>query len=226
MAGRLLPHVGQAVRADEARAAVPALLANGKDAFHLGPFGAEGFGMPADDHVGHRAAGRAHSEGERMSVNITIREYAPADEAALIGLVLELQAYEGQWSEFVRPAAEIGPWYVADLLNQCVKDQGTVLIAERDGKAVGYAVIYVGLAGGDRDEIEYRYGRIGDLCVTESCRGSGIGRALIAECEARTRAAGVRWLTIRHDPQNVRPAEFYASLGFRPVQVVREKRLD
>ena len=77
----------------------------------------------------------------------------------------------------------------------------------------------------DRDQIEYRYARIGDLCVTESCRGSGIGRALIAACEARTSAAGVSRLTIRHDPQNVRPAQFYASLGYGAVQVVREKVL-
>ncbi len=162
-----------------------------------------------------------------MSASFVIREYAATDEAALIGLVLELQAYEGQWYDRVRPAAEIGPWYVADLLAQCAKDQGTVLIAGRDCHAVGYAVIYVGLStAGERDEVEYRYGRIGDLYVTEGFRGSGIGRALIAECEARTRAAGVRWLTIRHDPQNVRPAQLYATLGFRAVQTVREKRLD
>ncbi len=162
-----------------------------------------------------------------MSANVVIREYAATDETALIGLVLELQSIEGQWSEFVRPAAGMGPWYVADLLNQCAKDQGTVLIAERAGQAVGYATIYVGLCTvGDRDEIDYRYARIGDLCVTEGCRGSGIGRALIAECEGRTRAAGVSWLTIRHDPQNVRPAQLYASLGFQAVQTVREKKLD
>jgi GNAT superfamily N-acetyltransferase len=161
-----------------------------------------------------------------VSATIRIRDYMPADQAALIGLVRELNVFEGQWNEFARPAADIGPWYVADLLNQCAKDQGTVLIAERDGKTVGYAVVYVGLSTiGDRDEVDYRYGRIGDLCVTEGCRGSGIGRALIAECEARTRAAGVTVLTIRHDANNVRPAQLYERLGFQAVQVVREKKL-
>jgi len=161
-----------------------------------------------------------------MSASVLIREYARADQSALLGLVLELQAFERQWDEDVRPASDIGPWYVADLQNQCAKDQGTILIAERTGKAVGYAVIYTGFSTvGDRDQIAYRYGRIGDLCVTEACRGSGIGRALIAECEARTRAAGVDRLTIRHDPQNARGAQLYAALGFRAVQVVREKRL-
>ncbi len=62
--------------------------------------------------------------------------------------------------------------------------------------------------------------------MTEGCRGSGVGRALIAECEARTRAAGVSLLTIRHDPQSVRSEQLYATLGFRAVQVVREKKLD
>lgn len=162
-----------------------------------------------------------------MTAKVVIREYVPADEAALLGLVLQLQSIEGQWSDLVRPAAEIGPWYVGDLLAQCVKDQGTVLIAERDGAVVGYAVIYVGLAvTGDRDEVDHRYARIGDLCVAEGCRGMGIGKALITECEARTRAAGVRRLTIRHDPQNLRPQQLYERLGFCPVQIVREKRLD
>ena len=162
-----------------------------------------------------------------MSANAVIREYAPTDEAALIGLVLELQAFERQWDDCVRPASDIGPWYVADLLNQCARDQGTVLVAERDGKVAGYAVVYAGFStAGDRDQIEYRYARIGDLCVTEGCRGSGIGRALIAECEARTRAAGVDVLTIRQDPANARSEQLYAALGFRAVQVVREKKLD
>ncbi len=162
-----------------------------------------------------------------MSASVVIRDYVPTDEAALLHLVLELQAIEGQWYDRVRPAAEMGPWYVADLLAQCAKDQGTVLIAERDGQPVGYAVVYVGLStAGSRDEVEYRYGRIGDLCVTDGHRGSGIGRALIAECEARTRAAGVSYLTIRHDPQNARPARLYDALGYHAAQVVREKKLD
>lgn len=162
-----------------------------------------------------------------MSGRVSIREYVGSDEPALIALVLELQAIEGQWSGFVRPASDMGPWYVEDLLAQCAKDQGTILIAECDGQVAGYAVVYVGLGvTNDRDEIDHRYARIGDLCVAEGFRGKGIGQALIAECEARTRAAGVRLLTIRHDPMNVRPAELYDRLGFKPVQVVREKRLD
>jgi ribosomal protein S18 acetylase RimI-like enzyme len=162
-----------------------------------------------------------------MSAIAVIRTYTPADQAALMALVLELQAVEGQWSDLVRPASEMGPWYVADLLAQCARDQGTILIAERDGTVAGYAVIYVGLSvANDRDEIDYRYARIGDLCVAEGFRGSGIGQVLLAECEARTRAAGIRLLTIRHDPNNLRPAELYERLGFKAVQVVREKRLD
>lgn len=162
-----------------------------------------------------------------MSPNIRIRTYTPADEAALMALALELQAIEGQWDDLVRPASDMGPWYIADLLDQCAKDQGTILIAERDGTVAGYAVVYVGLSiAGDRDLIDCRYARIGDLCVAENHRGLGIGQALIAECEARARASGVRFLAIRHDPQNLRPAELYERLGFRAVQIVREKRLD
>ena len=87
-------------------------------------------------------------------------------------------------------------------------------------------MIYVGFSVmNDRDEIDYRYARIGDLCVAESFRGAGIGQALLAECEARTRAAGVPILTIRHDPKNVHRADLYERLGFKAVQVVREKRL-
>ena len=72
-----------------------------------------------------------------MSTNVLIREYTAADESALMALVLELQAVEGQWSDFVRPASEMGPWYVADLLAQCARDQGAVLIAEYHGTVAG-----------------------------------------------------------------------------------------
>jgi GNAT superfamily N-acetyltransferase len=165
--------------------------------------------------------------GATPNTSCTIRDYTPADEAALIALVRGLTTFEGQWYDRVRPAAEIGPWYVADLLANCARDQGIVLLAERDGQIAGYATIYVGLStAGERDDIEYRYARIGDLFVLEPHRNAGIGRALIAECEARTRAAGVSWITIRHVPQNTRSAALYERLGFEPVQTVREKRLD
>jgi GNAT superfamily N-acetyltransferase len=161
-----------------------------------------------------------------VSAAVVIREYREADEAALIGLVGELQEVELGWIPIMRPAAEIGPWYVADLLAQCERDGGTILIAEQAGRVIGYATIYLGLTtAGDRDVVELRYGRIGDLAVTQTKRGEGVGRALVIECEARARRAGIRHLTIGAVAANETARRLYESLGFTVRHVELDKDL-
>lgn len=162
-----------------------------------------------------------------MSRDLSIREYRETDEAALVGLVGELQATEAAFYDRMRPAAEIGPWYVADLKAQCAREEGTILIAERDGLVAGYATVYLGHSTeGDRDLVPFRYAHVGDLAVTAASRGTGIGKALLEECEARARAAGIGYLTVGAVAQNARALGLYQGFGFRAIGVELEKRLD
>lgn len=162
-----------------------------------------------------------------MTLAITIRDYRPDDEAAVIGLVRELQAFEEDIYDRLIPAADIGGWYVARLLKDCAEKSGRILVAERAGGIVGYATIMTNIVVDDeRDEIVYSVAHLGDLAVTATARGQGIGQRLMADCERIAREAGARWLRITAHAANNRARRIYETFGFCEQFVSFEKVLE
>ncbi|MGE3875220.1 MAG: N-acetyltransferase family protein [Parvibaculaceae bacterium] len=95
---------------------------------------------------------------------VQIREYEEADTPALIALIRELQASEAALYERMKPAADMGQWYVDLLRKHCGEDEGVILIAEEDGQALGYAVILTrSVEDGTADEVAYDYAYVADL---------------------------------------------------------------
>jgi GNAT superfamily N-acetyltransferase len=65
-----------------------------------------------------------------------------------------------------------------------------------------------------------------DVFVTESTRGSGLGRALVEAAIARATERGCRRIDLDADPGNAPALALYASLGFTPgPQLYLRKRL-
>jgi ribosomal protein S18 acetylase RimI-like enzyme len=156
----------------------------------------------------------------------TIRDYRSADEAAVVALVRELQAFEAHLYDRLVPASDIGPWYVARILRDCAKHKGRIRLAEQDGAIVGYASIMTDvLVDDERDEIAYSHAYLGDLVVAARVRGAGIGLALMADCEAIARAAGAKWLRISALAGNDRAVALYRKFGFVDQHVSFEKVL-
>ena len=83
--------------------------------------------------------GRLSRHGFPLMVHI--RQYQASDAPALIVLIRELQANEVALYERMKPAADMGEWYIELLKKQCAEDDGAILIAEEDGKVLGYAVV-------------------------------------------------------------------------------------
>jgi GNAT superfamily N-acetyltransferase len=71
----------------------------------------------------------------------------------------------------------------------------------------------------------YTYAYIGDLIVTKSARGLGIGAALLEECERLARAAGEKWLRITALAANRDTVQIYQSFGFTNQFIDMEKLL-
>jgi GNAT superfamily N-acetyltransferase len=93
------------------------------------------------------------------------------------------------------------------------------------GQVVGFAAVQSRVPNEDSDERDYNFALISDLGVNESHRGAGIGRALIAACEAFARNRRARWLRIAVLGRNTVARGLYERCGFEDRQVLLEKPL-
>lgn len=164
--------------------------------------------------------------GGRIIPQFVIRDYCDSDEAPVIALVRELQAHEGRSYDRMRPADEIGSWYV-QLLKDCIsKHRGSFLVADTGEAIVGYATLLAEVSSAEeRDEILYTFAHVGDLAVATSHRGMGIGYALLSECEQRARASGQKWLPLGVHAGNREARKFYARAGLQEAFLTLEKPL-
>jgi len=97
-------------------------------------------------------------------------------------------------------------------LGQLLEDAslGQVLLAELEGRLIGYAILTYGydLEFGGMDAY------LTDLFIAEPDRGRGLGQWLLSEVERASRAAGVQALHLMVAPQNHRAHHIYHRAGF------------
>lgn len=160
-----------------------------------------------------------------MSREIEIRDYADSDEAALIDLIHQLQAHEGQYYDRMLPPDEIAGWYVDALRQDCRQHAGHIRMACMGGNVAGYCAILTRVEADDVDEVPYCYAYVSELAVAETERGKGVGKALLADAEALARSAGARWLRVSVLTRNTLAHEVYRSYGFTDRLVNMEKPL-
>ena len=164
--------------------------------------------------------------GGRIIPQFVIRDYRDSDEAPVIALVRELQAHESRSYDRMRPADEIGIWYIRLLKDGISKHRGSFLVADMGKTIVGYATLLAEVSSAEeRDEILYTFAHVGDLAVAASHRGMGIGFALLGECEQRARAAGQKWLRLGVHVGNHEARKFYLKAGLREAFLTLEKPL-
>jgi ribosomal protein S18 acetylase RimI-like enzyme len=136
---------------------------------------------------------------------VTIRPATSADRDTLRELRDEMQR------ELGRPAFLHEPWdAVAAEVDALIRD-GIALLAEDDGRAVGYALASV------VPETPIR-AHLFDLFVGEGARNRGLGRALVAEVAARMRERGVSHLSLDVDVGNDDARRLYDRMGFAPYE--------
>lgn len=123
---------------------------------------------------------------------MSVERATPADAEAL-GVVLE-RALPGTWSR-------------SALAAELARPDHEVLIARREGRAVGLAVVRRAL-----DEAELLL-----IGVAPEARRCGLGRQLWLTVSARARAAGVERMHLEVRARNQPARDFYRSLGFREV---------
>ncbi len=161
-----------------------------------------------------------------MNSSLEIRSFRPHDESHVVLLVRELQDYESQYFDRMLPSDDIGSWYVSRCWRQAKESGGELIVAELDGRIVGYATLFTRRSSEAAiDEMLYTHAYIGDLIVTKSVRRLGVGAALLAECEKLARAAGEKWLRITTLAANLEAVHVYRRFGFTDQFIDMEKPL-
>lgn len=154
---------------------------------------------------------------------ITVRPAKlPDDKPAILRFIDGLQRYEAEFESDRR----LDPTYPEDQFAAVQKqaENGVFLIAEQDGKAVGWAAVYEHTAPTYVVEQERHCAVICEAFVEEEVRGQGAGRALLSACEVWARSRGLSVIHIGHLSGNERAAVVYEKAGFEPyVQLLRKK---
>jgi GNAT superfamily N-acetyltransferase len=128
---------------------------------------------------------------------------------AMADQVAPVRPFDESWQ---RRRAEYEQWLASG--------DAELLVAERDGSAVGYLMLRF-MAGASTWDIGERVAEIESLSVLEQERGTGIGAGLIAA--AREQAAGAR-LLVSVVTANRDAVRFYEREGFGPFYVLLLER--
>jgi GNAT superfamily N-acetyltransferase len=100
-----------------------------------------------------------------------------------------------------------------------------MLIAEQDGKAVGWAFAHDERAEVFIVEPERSHGFLAELFLLPEARGKGLGRALIQGCEAWAQARGHRLLTVGVLSRNPPAIRAYEGAGYAPYVTIMRRYL-
>ena len=128
------------------------------------------------------------------------------------------------YREFVRPGDEDWERYllrIADVADRA--DRTTILVAVEDGLVLGSLTLELDARVRDEAEEEQRpldpeEAHIRMLGVAPASRARGVARALMAESEARARAAGKSFMTL-HTTQRMKAAQaMYERLGYERTE--------
>jgi GNAT superfamily N-acetyltransferase len=111
------------------------------------------------------------------------------------------------------------------LQHRCAEHHGAFLVAEQDGKPVGWAFVHDTPGHLFVVEPERRHASLAELYVVPEVRGQGHGRALIAACEDWAKTRGHKLLTVGVLAKNARAVRSYEGAGYAPYTTIMRRYL-
>lgn len=143
------------------------------------------------------------------------REATRVDVPAVVALLADDVLGHG------RESADMAPYLSAF---DAMQDEGgnRLIVAEQDGRVV--ACYQLTLISG-LSLTATRRGQVEGVRVAADLRGRGLGAALMADAEARARAAGCQLIQLTTNATRTDAHRFYARLGFTPSHIGFKKPL-
>lgn len=171
-------------------------------------------------HVSVSAADAEAAEGV-----LTIRDYRPADAAALRRCVVELQEVERAIDPRLRTGESMADAYCEQIHERCRRADGRVFVADADGEVVGFVTVLAREPFTELDDPPGTYAFLTDLIVLSPHRRKGIGRQLLERAESFARSAGARELRIGVLNKNAPARRLYLDADFVPHLEIFSKKL-
>src|SRR5262249_46520467 len=121
----------------------------------------------------------------------------------------------------VKPGNEIREEYFKKVSKQIEKNEGVVLVAEDERKALGFLV---GFVSEDDDvlvdEAFNRFAYVSDVFVVPEARGKGVGQKLLDEFRRLMKVRGLKWVRIGLKSKNKLALSSYLKNGFEEYETV------
>ena len=156
---------------------------------------------------------------------MVIRFAAPGDVPAILDLLRQVGSvhHRGRPDIFRAGAQKYSASEVIALLNDPKKP---IFIATEEGKVYGYGFCQIETYEKDpvmEDRVELY---IDDLCVDESSRGKGVGKAIYDVIRRYAKGRGCHAVTLNVWNFNEGAYQFYVNLGLVPRKTYMEDLLD
>lgn len=148
-----------------------------------------------------------------------IRPAASADASTLgrLGASLMGLHHEFDPSRFIAPTPLTADRYGDFLEAQRLRDDAIVLVAEEEGRVLGYA--YGSLEGNDFMALRGPAGVLHDLMVDTDERGRGVGWTLVAAIRDAFVCRDAPRLVLSAAARNEPARRLFDRLGFRPTMI-------
>jgi ribosomal protein S18 acetylase RimI-like enzyme len=161
-----------------------------------------------------------------MAATTSIRRAAPPDVAAIgrLGALLVREHHDFDPQRFIAamPGTEKG--YGSYLGSQLKEPSVVILVAERDGKVIGYS--YSGVEGTDYMALRGPAGAMYDIVVDPDYRQQGVGRMLVDATLEALKSQGVPRVVLSTAEKNGAAQRLFERSGFRRTMIEMTRELD
>jgi ribosomal protein S18 acetylase RimI-like enzyme len=156
----------------------------------------------------------------------TIRQATPKDLPTIgrLGALLVRTHYDFDPKRFIAPSPDTEDRYGWFLGTQLKKPNVIILVADRDGKVVGYT--YSGVEGNDYMALRGPAGVVYDIVVDPAHRKQGVGRMLLDATLKALKARGAPRVVLSTAERNSDAQRLFDRAGFRPTMIEMTREFD
>ena len=161
-----------------------------------------------------------------MAPASSVRQATPKDLQAIgrLGALLVRTHYDFDARRFIAPSPDTEDRYGWFLGTQLKKPNVIILVADRDGKVIGYT--YSGVEGNDYMALRGPAGVVYDIVVDPAYRKQGVGRMLLDATLKALKARGAPRVVLSTAERNSDAQRLFDRAGFRPTMIEMTRELD